>query len=595
LSSEHGERRLAAILAADVAGSCRLIGIDEEGTLTQLKALRKTLFDPKITQHRGRIVKNTGDGALVEFASAVDAARCALEIQREMAQSNADTPQDRRIEFRIGIHVGDIIIDDNDIFGDGVNIAVRLEGIAEPGGICISEDAYRHLRGKVDTAFIDRGEQRLKNIVEPVHVYAVAPLIGARQTASAPTSTPTPRLSIVVLPFANLSGDPGQDYFVDGVTEDLTTELSRLAGSFVIAHNTAFTFKGKSVDVKQVARELGVRYVVEGNVRKAGHRARVGVQLINAETGAHLWADRFDREISELFELQDAITIELAHALDVQLVEAESRRSERSKNPDALDLVMRARAGLYHGVSRANLVVAIQHYRAALQIAPDDVQALAELADVLASNIRNLWSEARHEDFRQAEALAARALALDPSDAYCHHVMGVVLSLQGRFQEAINEFEAAIRLNPNLHFAHSGLGSAKTLSGLAEEALLHFTDFVRLSPRDPFLFLGYSGIGWIQFLLGDDVRAIETLRKAIGLSPNYSLAHLCLAAAEGMQGRLDKASAALANYLRTGPSARTIVQLQSLRISKHPAYLAQCERLYEGLRRAGMPEDEDVA
>jgi len=399
-----------------------------------------------------------------------------------------------------------------------------------------------------------------------------------------------PRLSIVVLPFANLSGDPGQDYFVDGVTEDLTTELSRLAGSFVIAHNTAFTFKGKSVDVKRVACELGVRYVVEGNVRKVGQRVRVGAQLIDAETGAHLWADRLDREISELFELQDAITIELAHALDVQLIKAESRRSQRSMNPDAVDLVMRARAHLYHGVSRASSVAAIQQYRAALRLAPDDVQALTELADTLASNIASLWSEARDEDLRQAKALSARALALDPSDAYCHHVVGVVLSLQGRFPEAIDEFEAAIRLNPNLHFAHSGLGFAKTLSGLGEEALQHFAHFIQLSPRDPFLFRGYYGIGLVQFLLGDDVRAIEMLRKAIGLSPNYSLAHLCLAAAYGIQGRLDEARAALANYLRTGPSARTISEIQLLRPSKNPSYLAQCERLYEGLRKAGMPE-----
>jgi adenylate cyclase len=241
-------------------------------------------------------------------------------------------------------------------------------------------------------------------------------------------------------------------------------------------------------------------------------------------------------------------------------------------------------------VSRANTVGAIQQYRAALQLAPDDVRALAELADVLAGNIASLWSEARDEDLREAKALSAQALALDPSDAYCHHVVGVVLSLQGCLREAINEFEAAIRLNPNLHFAHSGIGSAKAFSGLGEEALVHFTDFIRLSPRDPFLFRGYSGIGWAQFLLGDDVRAIEMLRKAIGLNPNYSLAHLCLAAAHGMQGRTDEASAALANYLRTGPSARTISELQLLRASKNPAYLAQCARMYEGLRKAGMPD-----
>jgi TolB-like protein/class 3 adenylate cyclase/cytochrome c-type biogenesis protein CcmH/NrfG len=592
MATERLERRLTAILAADVAGYTRLTSLDEEGTHLQLKEHLRVLVDPKISEYRGHVVKNTGDGILAEFSSVVDAVRCAIDVQRGMAERNAGLPQDGRIEFRIGINVGDVIIDGGDIFGNGVNVAVRLEGIAEPGGICVSARVQEYIRGQVETLFEDVGEQRLKNIARPVRAYAIK--IGAQTSLASSNGThavqSVPRLSMVVLPFANLSGDAGQDYFVDGITEDLTTELSRLAGSFVIAHNTAFTFKGKSVDVKRVARELGVRYVVEGNVRKAGQRVRVGVQLINAVTGAHLWADRFDREISELFELQDAITIELARAPDVQLIEAESRLSERTTNPDAGDLVMRARARLYHGQSRANLVAAIQYYSQALQLAPDDVSALAELADVLASNITSLWSEAPHEDFLQAKALAARALELDPSDAYCHHVVGVVLSLRGRFPEAIGEFEAAIRLNPNLHFAHSGLGFAKINSGLGEEALRHFADFVRLSPRDPFLFRGYYGIGLIQFLLGDDVQAIETLRKAIGLSPNYSLAHLCLAAAHGMQGRVDEASAALANYLRTGPSTRTISELQLLRTSQNPSYLAQIERLYEGLRKAGMPE-----
>jgi TolB-like protein/class 3 adenylate cyclase/cytochrome c-type biogenesis protein CcmH/NrfG len=592
MGTERLERRLTAILAADVAGYTRLTGMDEEGTHLQLKEHLRVLVDPKVSEHRGHVVKNTGDGILAEFNSVVDAVRCAIDVQRGMAERNASLTQERRIEFRIGINVGDVIIDGGDIFGDGVNVAVRLEGIAEPGGICVSTPVQEYVRGQFEIPFEDVGEQWLKNIDRPVRAYAIK--IGAQASLAPSNGMPpvpsVPRLSMVVLPFVNLSGDPGQDYFVDGVTEDLTTELSRLAGSFVIAHSTAFTFKGKSVDVKQVARELGIRYVIEGNVRKAGQRVRVGVQLINAETGAHLWADRFDREISELLELQDAITVELAHALDVQLIEAESRRSERSTNPDAVDLVMRARAHLYHGVSRTNSVAAIQQYRAALQLAPDDVRALAELADVLASNIASLWSEARDEDLRRAEAMSARALALDPSDAYCHHVVGIVLSLRQRFREAIDEFEAAIRLNPNLHFAHCGLGSAKVLSGLGEEALVHFTDFIRLSPRDPFLFRGYSGIGWVQFLLGDDVRAIAMLRKAIGLSPNYSLAHLCLAAAHGMQGHADEAGAALVNYLRTGPSARTIRELQLLRPSKNPSYLARCERLYEGLRKAGMPE-----
>jgi TolB-like protein/cytochrome c-type biogenesis protein CcmH/NrfG len=544
------------------------------------------------TEQPKRVVKSTGDGVLADFPSVVDAVRCAVDVQRRMAERNTGMPQEKRIEFRIGINVGDVITDGGDIFGDGVNVAVRLEGIAEPGGICVSAHVRDYAQGHLNITFEDAGERQLKNIARPVRVYAIklATDTPVAQRSVLVTPSSAPRLSIVVLPFANISGDSEQDYFVDGLTQDITTELSRLADSFVIAHSTAFTFKGKFVDVKQVGRELGVRYVLEGNVRRSGQRVRVGAQLIDAETGAHLWADRFDREISDIFDLQDAITLELARALDVQLVVAEGRRSERSSSPDALDMVARARAYLYRGVSRENFAAAVQLYQEALQLAGDDVRALAELADVLAGNVSSLWSEAPREDLRQAEALAARALGLDPNDAYCHHVIGVVRLLQRRLDEAISKFEAAIQLNPNLHFAHSGLGVAKTLSGLGEEALLNFAEFIRLSPRDPFLFRGYYGIGWVQFLLGDDLRAIEMLRKAIALSPNYSLAHLMLAAAYGMQGRLNEAGAALADYLRTSPSVGTIAQLQSLRQSKHVKYLVQCQRIYEGLRKAGMPE-----
>ena len=340
MSSEHVERRLAAILAADVAGSCRLIGTDEEGTLAQLKAIRKKLFDPKITDYRGRIVKNTGDGALVEFASVIDALRCAGEIQCGMEEQNTDVPQDKRIEFRIGIHVGDIIIADDDIFGDGVNIAARLEGIAEPGGICISSSAHDQVRDKLELRFIDLGEQTLKNIARPIRAYAVVrDGLGARGSSITPSLATAPHLSIVVLPFANMGGDPEQDYFVDGVTESLTTDLSRVNGAFVIARNTAFTFKGRPVDVTKLGRELNVRYVLEGSVQRAGNRLRVNVQLVDAETGNHLWAERFDKPVADLFDMQDEIVSRLANALDAELITAEARRAERSPHPDAMDQV----------------------------------------------------------------------------------------------------------------------------------------------------------------------------------------------------------------------------------------------------------------
>ena len=349
LSSEHVERRLAAILAADVAGSCRLIGIDEEGTVARLKALRKTLFDPKITDHRGRIVKNTGDGALAEFASVVDAVRCADEIQRGVAEQNTDVPQDKRIEFRIGIHVGDIIIADDDIFGDGVNIAVRLEGIAEPGGICISDDAHRQVRGKVESTFEDMGSQSLKNIAEPMRVWripknSVSALGMPAYPSSGHAALPLPDgPSIAILPFQNMSGDPDQDYFADGMVDEITTALSRFKSLFVIARNSSFTYKGKAVDIKQVGRELGVRYVLEGSVRKAAGKVRIIGQLIDAATGMHLWADRFEGDLSDIFALQDRMTESVVSAIAPKMFQTEiDLAARRPNNLSAYDLCLRA-------------------------------------------------------------------------------------------------------------------------------------------------------------------------------------------------------------------------------------------------------------
>ncbi len=347
------ERRLAAVLAADVAGYSRLMGADEEDTLARLKVFRKSLVDPAIAAHRGRIVKTTGDGMLVEFASAVDAARAAVEVQRSMAEQNAAVPQDKRIEFRIGIHVGDIIIDDNDIFGDGVNIAARLEGIAEPGGVCISDDAQRQIRGKIDIAFEDIGPQDLKNITEPMRAWraqlggSAASTIQLSSSTLQPQALPLPdKPSIAVLPFQNMSGDPEQEYFADGMVEEITTALSRFHWLFVIARTSTFTYKGRAVDVKQVSRELGVRYVLEGSVRKAGNRVRITGQLIDATTGAHLWADRFEGSLENVFELQDQVASGVVGAIDPKLLEAEIARIKRKPpaNLDAYDCFLRASA-----------------------------------------------------------------------------------------------------------------------------------------------------------------------------------------------------------------------------------------------------------
>ncbi|HKO07341.1 MAG TPA: adenylate/guanylate cyclase domain-containing protein [Alphaproteobacteria bacterium] len=580
-------------MAADVAGYSRLMGLDEAGTARTLREHR-AVADALVATHGGRIVKTTGDGVLIEFPSVVGAVECAVAVQAVMAERNEAVPQDRRMLFRIGINLGDVLIEGDDILGDGVNIAARLEGIAEPGGICISSSAYDQVRGKVAIEFADMGEQSLKNIARPVRTYAVVRDGLAPKTEAAPaTASPrsVPRLSIVVLPFANLGGDPEQGYFVDGVTESLTTDLSRISDSFVIARNTAFTYKDKPVDVKQIGRELGVRYVLEGSVQRGGNRLRVNVQLIDAETGNHLWADRFDREITDLFALQDAITIELAGVLGVELIEAESRRSKRKLNPDAIDLEMQARAAWNRGWSRENLAAANRLYDQALELDPDNVPALTGLATGLAINVVSLWTEAREDDLRRAEALAARAMAFDPHDAYCHYAMGFVRRTQSRFDEAIAELEAAIRFNPNMRLAHNTLGITKALAGRAEEALSHFADAIRLSPRDPLLFVGYFGIGWARFLLRNDDQAVEMLRKSIALNPGYSPAHLFLAAAYAMQGGIGEAREALAAYLRTNPAVNRITLLRANAQSTHPVYMAQRERLYEGMRRAGMPEE----
>jgi len=379
LTGERIERRLAAVLAADVAGYSRLMGRDEEGTLGQLKKFRKTIVDPTIALHRGRIVKTTGDGMLVEFASAVDAARCANEVQRGMAEVNSDVPPDVRIEFRIGIHVGDIIIDDNDIFGDGVNVAARLEGIAEPGGVCISDDAQRQIRGKVDIAFDDLGPQSLKNIAEPMRAWrlqagkAAAPAF-AKYTSSgsaSPLALPD-KPSIAVLPFQNMSGDPEQEYFADGMVEDIITALSRFKSLFVIARNSSFTYKGKAVDIKQVGRELGVRYVLEGSVRKAGARLRITGQLIDATTGAHLWADKFEGTLEDIFDLQDKITQQVVGAIAPELDRAEIERVRRRllSNVDAVAEHYRGLPHAHWPTTPANNDGALQHFTNAMALDP---------------------------------------------------------------------------------------------------------------------------------------------------------------------------------------------------------------------------------
>jgi TolB-like protein/class 3 adenylate cyclase len=437
MSGERVERRLSAILAADIAGYSRLMGEDEEGTLAALKAIRRELGDPKIAEHRGRIVKTTGDGMLIEFASVIDAVRCAVEVQREMAERNASVPAERRIEFRVGIHQGDIIIDEGDIFGDGVNVAARLEGLAPPGGICVSRRVQEDAAGRLDLAFEDLGDQQLKNIARPVQVYRIAP--GPR--ASGPHAGGTPVLpdpraalplpdkpSIAVLPFQNMSGDPEQEYFADGMVEEITTAISRLPWLFVIARNSAFTYKGKSVDVKQVGRELGVRYILEGSVRKAGNRVRITGQLIDAATGNHIWADRFDGSLEDVFELQDQVASSVVGAIEPRLRQSEFARANRKPpdNLDAYDLCLRALA-LRDKLTDESIREALPLLKRALAIDPGytPVKALIGWFRVHENaHGRNPISEA---DRAEAVTLARQALEAGKDDPDTLYMSGTTL------------------------------------------------------------------------------------------------------------------------------------------------------------------------
>jgi len=595
-------RRLAAILAADVAGYSRLMAADEEGTHERLQAHLRELVDPKIKEHRGRIVKSTGDGLLAEFSSVVDAVRCAVKTQRAMIDREADTPEDKRIIFRIGVNLGDVIVEPEDIFGDGVNIAARLEALAEPGGICISRVVRDQVRDRLDYKFEDMGEQEVKNIARPVRVYAlrreaIAGLPGPMTPPSTSISQPAvpPRMSIVVLPFMNLSDDTEQQYFADGITEDLTTDLSRVPGSFVIARNTAFTYKGQPVDVKKVSRELGVRYVLEGSVRRVGDQVRVNVQLVDGQSGAHLWADRFDTDRANLAQAQDEITGRLARTLNLELVEASVRRSEqeRAADPDARDLVMRGWALSNRMASAATREEARRAFERALDIDPESVDARIGLGEVLISGEdMEGGSNSVHPNVTRAEQLLFEALERDPKRSRAHLVMGLIRRWQGRLSDSKIELEAAIALDPNQASGHRQLGVTLMFLGQPKAAIPQLEKSTRLSPHDPFIALNYNALGRCHLFMGHVDQAIDLLRKARATSPRYYFIHLNLAAALGLRGDLNEARAALAEGVKLRPELNSLARLRATVVSNNVEYLRFREKTTEvGLRKAGMPEE----
>lgn len=595
MASEHVERKLAAILAADIAGYSRLSGADEEGTMRRLCALRIELIDPAIQVNRGRIVKTTGDGILIEFASVVDAVRCSLEVQRGLAVRNADFMSEKRIEFRIGIHLGDVMVQsDGDLLGDGVNIAARLEGIAEPGGICLSDDAYRQVRDRLKEKFTDLGDKALKNIARPVRVYSVKTGSDAsppEPQAAGPGKLGPPRLSIVVLPFVNLGGDPEQEYFVDGVTESLTTDLSRIPGAFVIAHNSALTYKGKPVDTRQIGRELSVRYVMEGSIQSVGSRIRVNAQLIDAETRAHLWAERFDKLRADLFDMQDEITARLARMIGIELVAAEGRRAERERpdNMDAMDLAMRGWAIINQPSSVDDARRARAHFEAALRLDDLNIDALVGLAETYELDGRSFVSRDLSEQIRAAEAATAKALRTAPNNALAHYVRATVLHRMRASERALRECELAIGLDQNLALAHAYAGFMKLVLGRPEETEAHVAEAIRLSPRDPQLSHWYFYRGAADVYMGRVDDAVEPLQKAVELNPNHNLNHFFLAAALALLSREVEAAEACATGQRLDPTF-SVAKFRDLAPSINPVFLALRERVYDGMRKAGVPE-----
>jgi TolB-like protein/class 3 adenylate cyclase/Tfp pilus assembly protein PilF len=587
-------RKLAAILVSDIVGYSRLTGADEEGTLARLRALRNDLIDPIIAVHHGRVVKRTGDGSIIEFRSVVDAARCAIEVQNAMVERNAGFAPEERIEFRVAVHVGDVVEEsDGDLMGDGVNVAARLEGVCEPGGVVLSAAAYEHARDRLREPFVDLGEQPLKNIARPVRVYALKRATGGGAGVTARSPAPErrepPRLSVVVLPFANIGGDPEQEYFADGVTDSLTTDLSRIRGAFVIARNTAFTFKGKPIDVSAVGRALNVRYALEGSVQRRGDRMRVNVQLVDAQCRAHLWAERFDKPIADFFDMQDEIVARLANQLAVELMGSEARRSERAPAPDSFDLFLQGASWSHRGPTPENLARAQSFLERALALDPDNVEALVKMSMVDFQHAEFLYSKDRAARLAAAEKASVKALRLAPEHAHAHFSLALVLCVTNRAKAAIAECEHALALDPNLAGAHGAIGAFKAHVGREEETESHVQEALRLSPRDGSVFLWLMFVGGANINLGRYEEAIVWLNRSIEANRNNPLCHFHLAGTYALLGRLEEARAAARTGLDLNPDF-TVARFRTSPSSDDARYAAAHELFADALRAAGVPE-----
>ncbi len=621
------ERKLSAILASDVVGYSRLMETDEAGTFERLRAYRKDFFEPEIAKHRGRIFKLMGDGLLAEFSSVVDAMECAVSLQRGMVERNHGLPPGQRIDLRIGINLGDVIVEEDDRHGDGVNIAARLQQLAEPGGIAVSGTVVDHVRNKLALCFQSLGHQRVKNITQPIEIFrwvadeaagrrrdfSRTPATARRRTALIVGSAvlfliiagsgtlwtfrggreqpPAHRLSIVVLPFTNLDDDPNQKYFAEAITDDLTSDLSRIHNSFVIAPQTAAHYSGKEVDVKQLGRELGVRYALEGSLRRTENQVRVNALLIDTATGATVWSDRFDGDWAKSMLLEDEITGRLARRLDLELIDQESRRaqSERPNNPDAVDLTMHGWSVLNQPFSREQLTQAEEFFEKVLHIDPEYPTALVGLAWALTVEVQYRWSTDPARQLARADDAIKRVLSSLPDDAMAHFVKGEILRAGGEdFDAAIREYEAAVSINPSLAPAFGALGGAEIRAGRSEQAFKPLQMAISLSPRDPLLNIWYFYVCHAYTHLAKDDEAIKWCRQSVAVNP-FWIAYVDLASAYAWTGRIDEAHAAVAHLLKLMPHY-TVERWANEKFSDNPTFLAQYQRIIEGLRKAGLPE-----